>query len=100
MLMEQFSSFGMGGPRPNKISKQELKVKLNLMPSLYVSNLPKENFYDLEFFRLFANRGYKVKSGKVVIDSKTNKSRGYGYLQFVDKDEAQRCLDAMNNENL
>jgi len=70
------------------------------LPSLYVSNLPKENFFDLDFYKFFTNKGYKVKNAKIVIDSKTNKSRGYGYLQFVDQKEAERCLQEMNNQTL
>jgi polyadenylate-binding protein len=73
---------------------------MNEMPSLYVSNLPKENFFDLDFYKFFTSKGYKVKNAKVVIDSKTNRSRGYGYLQFFTKEEAERCLNQMNNATL
>jgi RNA recognition motif-containing protein len=38
-----------------------------------------------------------VKAAKIVLDSKTSKSRGYGYLQFVDQKEADRCQLEMNN---
>ena len=73
---------------------------MNEFPSLYVSNLPKQNFLDLDFYKFFTSKGYKVKNAKVVIDSKTNKSRGYGYLQFVEQTEADRCLREMNNQTL
>jgi RNA recognition motif-containing protein len=73
---------------------------MNELPSLYVSNLPKESFFDLDFYKHFTNRGFNVKSAKIVLDSKTSKSRGYGYLQFRDKEEADRCLNAMNNTKL
>lgn len=73
---------------------------MNELPSLYVSGLPKESFFDLDFFKFFNYRGYKVKNAKIVIDSKTNKSRGYGYLQFVKKEEAERCLNEMNNAKI
>jgi polyadenylate-binding protein len=78
-------------------NKQKRKETMNRFPSLYVGNLPKENFFDLDFFKFFTNKGYNVKSAKVVLDSKTQKSRGYGYLQFVSKGEADKCRDAMNN---
>jgi RNA recognition motif-containing protein len=45
-----------------------------------VSNLPKENFFDLDFYKLFQSKGYKLKSAKVVLDKKTARPRGYGYL--------------------
>lgn len=67
---------------------------------MYVDNLPKEGFLDLDFYKLFQKHGYNVKSAKVVLDKRTNKSRGYGYLQFYTKDEAERCLKAMNNFQL
>jgi|LauGreDrversion4_2_1035121.scaffolds.fasta_scaffold91890_2 polyadenylate-binding protein len=73
---------------------------MNELPSLYVSNLPKENFLDLDFFKFFTSKGYKVKNAKIVTDSKTNKSRGYGYLQFVEQTEADRCQIEMNNKTL
>ncbi len=89
--------FTQGGSHQNK---QQRKQKMNELPSLYVSNLPKENFFDLDFYKFFTSKGYKVKKAKIVIDSKTNKSRGYGYLQFVLKEEAERCLNEMNNTTL
>ena len=84
---------GLGG----NLSKQKRKDRLNQLPSLYVSNLPKENFFDLDFYRLFTSKNYRVKSAKIVLDSKTSKSRGYGYLQFTEQAEADRCMNEMNN---
>jgi RNA recognition motif-containing protein len=101
MLLDPFAMMNIGGMgRPfnqngahnTAGNKQKRKERMNELPSLYVSNLPKENFFDLDFYKFFTNKGYKVKNAKVVIDSKTNKSRGYGYLQFVQKEEAERCL--------
>jgi hypothetical protein len=40
------------------MSKQKRKERLNQLPSLYVSNLPKENFLDLDFYRFFQNKNY------------------------------------------
>lgn len=53
----------------------------------------------MDFFKFFTSRGYKVKNAKVVLD-KPGRTRGYGYLQFVDKNEAERCLREMNNQLL
>ena len=64
---------------------------------MYVSNLPKENFFDLDFYKFFTSKGFKVKSAKVVLHKRTSKPLGYGYLQFNTKEEADRCLEAMNN---
>lgn len=56
------------------------KEEKNKFPSLHVSNLPKENFFDLDFYKFFTSKGYKLKSAKVVIQNKTGKPAGYGYL--------------------
>jgi polyadenylate-binding protein len=78
-------------------SRSHNKEEKNKYPSLYVSNLPKENFFDLDFYKFFSSRGYKVKAAKVVINQRTNKLQGYGYLQFHSKEEAERCMTEMNN---
>jgi len=62
-----------------------------------VSNLPRENFFDLDFYKLLQSKGYKVMNAKVVLHKSTGKPLGYGYLQFYSKDEAERCLTEMNN---
>ena len=103
MLTDQLQNMNMGGQRGGAgagLSKQKRKERLNQFPSLYVSNLPKENFFDLDFYRFFTSKNYRVKAAKIVLDTKTSKSRGYGYLQFVDQAEAERCLNEMNNSVL
>lgn len=59
--------------------------------------MPKENFFDLDFYKFFTSKGYKLKSAKVVLHKRTSKPLGYGYLQFHSKEEAERCLNEMNN---
>ena len=102
--MEQFNNMTMGNRHHNKggnqLSKQQRKEKMNEIPSLYVGNLPKDNFFDLDFQKFFESRGFRIRKAKIVLDSKTSKSRGYGYLQFYDEKELQRCLDEMNNAQL
>ena len=61
-------------------NKGQSKEEKNKFPSLHVSNLPKESFFDLDFYKYFTSRGYKVKSAKVVMHKKTGKLLGYGYL--------------------
>jgi RNA recognition motif-containing protein len=65
-------------------------------PSLYVGNLPKEGFYDLDFYKVFTAKGYKMKAAKVVLD-KAYKLKGYGYLTFFNQNEADKCQKEMNN---
>ena len=51
----------------------------------------------MDLYKFFTSRGFKVKKAKVVLDQKTSKSKGYGYLAFFAQDEAERCLKEMNN---
>jgi len=30
------------------------------LPSIYVGNLPEENFYDLDLYKYFTSKGFKV----------------------------------------
>lgn len=103
-FLGQFQNLNLNQQRGNapqrRQDNQERKKRMNELPSLHISNLPKENFFDLDFFKFFTSKGYKVKNAKIVFDSKTNKSRCYGYLQFVDQAEADRCLKEMNNQTL
>lgn len=87
-IVEQFQNFGVSGPKGSGLSKEEK----NKFPSLYVSNLPRENFFDLDFYKFFTSKGYKLKNAKVVLHKKTSKPLGYGYLQFYNKDDAEKCL--------
>ena len=64
---------------------------------MHVGNLPKESFYDLDLYKFFNSKGYKLFSAKVVLDKKTSKSYGYGYLTFKQQEDAERCLKEMNN---
>jgi polyadenylate-binding protein len=38
-----------------------------------------------------------VVRSKVVLDRKTSKSLGYGYLAFHKQEDAEKCLKEMNN---
>lgn len=66
-------------------------------PSVYVGNLPTQSFYDLDLYKYFTSRGYKVQKSKVVLDKNTSKPRGYGYLTFYTQEEADRVIKEMNN---
>jgi polyadenylate-binding protein len=59
--------------------------------------LPKESFYDLDLYNVFKVKGYPVVKSKVVLDRKTSKSLGYGYLAFHRVEDAEKCLKEMNN---
>lgn len=73
---------------------------MHQLPSIHVGNLPKDSFFDLDLFKFFTSKGYKLKRAKVILDKKTSKSYGYGYITFNTEEEALRCLNEMNNCNI
>ena len=83
----------MGRPQ-TKFNKQEHKAKLSQIPSMHVSNLPKEYFSEIELKKFLTFAGYKVKYAKVV------KSLQYGYVTFMTEEDLERCLREMNNYKL
>ncbi|XP_028777074.1 polyadenylate-binding protein RBP47B-like [Neltuma alba] len=46
----------------------------------------------------FASRYSSVKGAKVVIDSSTGRSKGYGFVRFADENERSRALTEMNGQ--
>lgn len=63
---------------------------------LYVGNLSQKTF-DLDLYKYFHVKGYKLASAKVMFDRDTSKSKGYGYLNFYNETEALRCLSEQSN---
>lgn len=62
--------------------------------NLIVNYVPPE-MTELEFGRIFMAFG-NVVSVKLVRDMKTNISLGYGFVKFLDQDDAERAVQAMN----
>jgi RNA recognition motif-containing protein len=63
-------------------STNQQKSAKTFGPSIHVGNLPKESFYDLDLYKVFSCKGYPVVSSKVVLDRKTSKGMGHGYVTF------------------
>ncbi|MCI11353.1 polyadenylate-binding protein RBP47-like, partial [Trifolium medium] len=45
---------------------------------------------------VFASRFSSIKGAKVVIDSNTGRSKGYGFVRFGDENERTRAMTEMN----
>jgi cold-inducible RNA-binding protein len=66
--------------------------------NLFVAGLP----YDLddaellEFFEKFG----EVKSAKVAIDKETGKSRGFGFVEMPNAEEAKEAIEGLNDISL
>ncbi len=65
---------------------------------LFVGNLPfAVTDFDLE--DLFKGYG-EVTSAKVIVDRRTGRSRGYGFIEMGTEDLAQQAIEALNGTEL
>jgi len=62
--------------------------------NLYVSNLD-YSIQDDGLKKMFANFG-TVTSAKIILDRTTGKSRGFGFVEMPDKNEATKAITALN----
>jgi RNA recognition motif-containing protein len=87
----------MGGQMQTQAPGGAPPVKREFMGySLYIGNLSPKTF-DLDLYKYFKAQGYAIAGVKVMFSKESRQSRGYGYLNFYSDEEAQRCLDGMNN---
>lgn len=62
--------------------------------NIYVGNLPfRSTSADLE--RLFGEYG-QVDSAAVIMDRDTGRSRGFGFVEMANNDEARRAIEALD----
>lgn len=62
--------------------------------NIYVGNLS-WNLKDQDLQNLFASHG-EVTSAKIVLDKFTNRSKGFGFVEMSNDDEAQSAITALN----
>jgi RNA recognition motif-containing protein len=62
--------------------------------NIYVGNLPYDTTGD-DLVQLFQTYG-KVTSGQVIIDKFSGRSRGFGFVEMSNDEEAQAAIDALN----
>src|SRR5215210_2770347 len=62
--------------------------------NIYVGNLPFDTTGDdlVELFQVYGT----VTSGQVIIDKFSGRSRGFGFVEMANDDEAQAAIDALN----
>ncbi len=68
------------------------------MINIYVSNLPYRT-NDEEFREIFAAYGV-VNRAKIVKDKATNRSRGFGFVEMENDDEARVAIDNLNGKDI
>lgn len=62
--------------------------------NIYVGNLS-WNLKDQDLQNLFSSHG-EVTSAKIVLDKFTNRSKGFGFVEMANDDEAQAAIGALN----
>ncbi|MBK6937692.1 MAG: RNA-binding protein [Chitinophagaceae bacterium] len=62
--------------------------------NIYVGNLS-WNLKDQDLANLFASHG-EVASAKIVTDKFTNRSKGFGFVEMPNDDQAQAAIAALN----
>ncbi|WP_423775357.1 RNA recognition motif domain-containing protein, partial [Campylobacter lanienae] len=68
------------------------------MINIYVSNLP-YRINDEELREIFAAYGV-VNRAKIVKDKATNRSRGFGFVEMENDDEARVAIDNLNGKDI
>ena len=64
--------------------------------NIYVGNLP-WSYRDDELKGLFEEHG-DVTSAKVIVDRMSGRSRGFGFVEMANGDEAASAIEALNGQ--
>ncbi len=65
---------------------------------LYVGNLP-YGFSDSDLQNLFTPHG-EVQSAQVIMDRDTGRSKGFGFVEMNDANQAQAAITALNGQEI
>ncbi|RYY58500.1 MAG: RNA-binding protein [Chitinophagaceae bacterium] len=66
--------------------------------NIYVGNLS-WNLKDQDLSNLFASHG-EVVSAKIVLDKFTNRSKGFGFVEMANDEQAQAAITALNGSEV
>jgi len=80
-----------------KISYVHLPPKISYM-KLFVAGLPYD-LYDDELMEIFEKFG-TIASAKVTMDKETGKSRGFGFVDMPNDEEAKEAIEHLNDISL
>ena len=75
-----------------------LFFKISLKMNIYVGNLS-WNLKDQDLSNLFASHG-EVVSAKIVTDKFTGRSKGFGFVEMANDDQAQAAITALNGSEV
>lgn len=66
---------------------------------VYIGNLD-FGVTEQDLQKLFEEKGLKVKEIKIVKDRFTDRSKGFGFAEFEDSDQAQQSIDLLDGQEL
>ena len=69
------------------------------MTKLYVGGLPYSTT-DESLLQLFAAKGYKPVSARIITDRETGRSRGFGFVELGPGDDAAKAIGEFNGLNI
>jgi RNA recognition motif-containing protein len=75
-----------------------LFFKISAKMNIYVGNLS-WNLKDQDLSNLFASHG-EVVSAKIVTDKFTGRSKGFGFVEMANDDQAQAAITALNGSEV
>jgi cold-inducible RNA-binding protein len=77
------------------LSSEVNQEKETRMAKLYVGNLS-FGMNDESLQQLFVGKGYQVSSARVITDRETGRSRGFGFVELGDGDDATKAIGELN----
>jgi len=66
--------------------------------NIYVGNLPYSTT-DADLQALFQEFG-SVESARVIIDRESQRSKGFGFVEMANSDEANKAIEALNGNEM
>ncbi len=70
----------------------------NLNKKLYVGSLP-YSITDDELRDLFAPYG-EIESVRIIMDKMTGQSKGFGFVEMINAEDAQRAIEGLHNKQV
>src|SRR5215210_6695676 len=80
--------------RPQSYGLRHGKVLFSMAKNIYVGNLA-WSVTNEDLLELFGQHG-KVVQAQVITDRETGRSRGFGFVEMENDQEAQKAIDALN----
>lgn len=80
------------------VPKRQTRARRRVDVKIYVGNLP-YSMDDAALQQLFESHG-QVESAKVVTDRDTGRSRGFGFVEMPNDEQARKAIDAVNGSEV